>query len=310
MTTAETASHFENSVGIVPPAFRMPGTIRIGRVRLGISNVERSTQFYRDVIGLRELPIPEAASGVRLFGAPGSDEVLLELEELPGVQPIGRRTRLGLYHFAILLPTRADLAEFVRHLHRVGIAAGSADHLVSEALYLVDPDGLSVEVYADRPRSQWTYRDREIAIDVQPLRFTELLSIQSQVPWDGAPKGTTVGHIHFYVGDLQRAERFYHTALGFDKVSWHLPGALFVSAGGYHHHVGLNVWAAGSPLATPRDSRLLEWQLILPDEATLNAAIANASKSGYVVEVSGDHARIIDPWGIALVLAAGSVKNR
>jgi catechol 2,3-dioxygenase len=306
MTTAEAAANFENSVGIVPPAFRMPGSIHIGKVRVGISNLERSTQFYRDVIGLRELPMAEAAGRVRRFGAPGSDEVLLELEELPGVQPIGRRTRLGLYHFAVLIPTRGDLAEFVRHLQRIGVGAGSADHLVSEALYLVDPDGLTVEVYADRPRSQWTYRDRQIAVDVQPLGIAELLSIESQHPWNGVPAGTTIGHIHLYVGDLQRAERFYHTALGFDKVSWDLQGALFVSAGGYHHHIGLNVWAAGSPSATQRDSRLLEWQLMLPDEATLNAAITNASEAGYAVEVRGDHARVIDPWGIVLVLAASN----
>ena len=164
---------------------------------------------------------------------------------------------LGLYHFAILLPDRQALGRFVTHLAEVGAHAGSADHLVSEALYLSDPDGLGIEVYADRPRASWTTSGdgderAEIVMATEPLDLRSLVGEAGGERWTGMPAGTVIGHVHFHVGAIREAEAFYHAALGFDKTAWTYPGALFLSAGGYHHHVGTNIWAAGSPAATDR----------------------------------------------------------
>jgi catechol 2,3-dioxygenase len=114
------------------------------------------------------------------------------------------------------------------------------------------------------------------------------------------PAGTVIGHVHFHVGVLREAEAFYHSALGFDKTAWSYPGALFLSAGGYHHHVGTNIWAAGSPAATPDDARLLEWELVLPSPADVDAAAASAAASGHGVQEDGADRLLTDPWGITV----------
>jgi NAD+-dependent protein deacetylase sirtuin 4 len=157
------------------------------------------------------------------------------------------RGRGGLYHFAILLPDRAALGRLVAHLAREGVRVGAADHLVSEALYLQDPDGLGIEVYADRPRSEWRHRDRQLLMATDPLDLPELARSAGAEPWTGAPAGTRLGHVHLHVGDIHRAAEFYHAALGFDRMVWSYPGALFLAAGGYHHHLGVNTWARRRP---------------------------------------------------------------
>jgi catechol 2,3-dioxygenase len=228
----------------------------------------------------------------------------LELEEIPGVQGIGRRIRLGLYHTAFLLPSREAFSSFVRHLVRTGTYFGSADHLVSEALYLTDPDGLQVEVYADRSREQWSYDGREIVMGTEPLRFEELAPIADN-GWNGAPAGTTVGHVHMYVGDLETAAKFYHAALGLDITTRRYPGALFTSAGGYHHHVGLNVWAASSPPASEGDARLLFWELVLPNKDEVERVKVNLVKAGYpALRTAEAVPAFADPWGITVALVA------
>jgi catechol 2,3-dioxygenase len=230
---------------------------------------------------------------------------LIELHERTGVrQP--RRGRLGLYHFAILLPDRAALGRFVAHLAKVGAYAGSADHLVSEALYLADPDGLGIEVSADRPRVQWKTNGREIAMATETLDLRALIRAGGGEPWSGMPAGTTIGHVHFHVGALGDAEAFYHSALGFDKVVWSYSGALFFSAGGYHHHIGTNTWAAGAAIAGVDDARLLEWELRLPTYRDVEAAAASAARSGYAAREDGADRLITDPWGITVRLTQRS----
>ncbi len=285
--TISPSSGQPDTVGIHSPHGQLPASTRIGKVRLAVSNLEKSVRFYRDVIGLAVFKVATEAETndgpLASLGEHGSDRVLLELQQLPGVKPIGQGSRRGLYHTAFLLPSRAALGSFVRHLAKLGTAFGSADHLFSEAIYLVDPDGLTVEVYADRDRSAWLYDDRQIVGATKPLQFAELSRIAGG-PWQGAPEGTTVGHIHLYVGDLDRAKRFYHTAMGLDIVTWNLPGALFLSAGGYHHHIGFNTWAAGSPIASEKDARLLFWELVLPD----HDAVAKISSRLRTVALSSD----------------------
>jgi catechol 2,3-dioxygenase len=295
-----------SEIGIHAPEYRLPASAHIGRVRLAISDLKRSVNFYREVIGLAVLDAPTAETRVARLGAHGGGRVLLELEEIPGVQGIGRRTRLGLYHTAFLLPSREAFSSFVRNLVRRGTYFGSADHLVSEALYLTDPDGLQVEVYADRPREQWSYEGREIVMATEPLRFDELPAVDEN-SWKGAPAGTSVGHVHMYVGDLEAAAKFYHAALGLDITTRRYPGALFTSAGGYHHHMGLNVWAASSPPASQRDARLLFWELVLPNEAEVERVKASLAKAGYlaVTTATGTPA-FSDPWGITVALVSGA----
>ena len=289
------------SAGIEAPGFRLPAEVRIGAVALQVADLERSLGFYEKVLGFRVLA-RHAAPGRRLarLGAQGDDRVLLELYEKPGVRPVPRRGRLGIYHFAVLLPTREDLGRFLRHATALGIHVGSSDHLVSEALYLVDPDGISVEIYRDRPRGEWTYQNGEVVAAILPLDSEALIAAADTQPWRGLPRGTTIGHLHFYVGEIPPAAAFYHAALGFDKVAWSMPGMLFVSAGGYHHHVGLNTWAAGSPVATDDDARLLSWELVLPDAVTTEAAAESLRRGGYDVAVADGGFVARDPWGITV----------
>lgn len=285
-------------VGIRPPGYRLPDAARVGRVRLQVSNLASSLDYYTHVLGFGLL---SRQAGVAVLG-PVDGVALIELHERLGVRPVPRHGLLGLYHFAILLPDRAALGRFVGHLADVGAYAGSADHLVSEALYLSDPDGLGIEVYADRPRSQWTISGDEIVMATKPLDLRSLVRAGGGERWVGMPAGTIIGHVHFHVGTIREAERFYQGALGFDKVVWSYPGALFFSAGGYHHHIGTNTWAAGAPPATAGDARLLEWELWFPAERNIDEAAASAASAGYAGATEGSDRLISDPWGITVRL--------
>jgi catechol 2,3-dioxygenase len=290
--------------GIAPRGYRLPAGLRLGRVRLQVADLERSLAYYRDVLGLRELG---RTAGGAILGPHGEDVVLVELAERPGAAPAPHRGRLGLYHFAILLPDRAALGRFVQHLSRIGERAGASDHLVSEALYLNDPDGLGIEVYADRPRATWRYDgQRQLAMDTRPLDLASLVHAAGGEPWTGMPAGTAMGHVHLHVGDIEGAAAFYHQALGLDKVVWSYPGALFLSAGGYHHHLGLNTWAGPSATAGgDDDAKLLDWEIVLPRPADADAAAASLEAAGHAptrIE-AGWFAK--DPWGTAVRIITG-----
>ncbi len=292
MITAETLPY-----GIAPPAFRLPDDTRLGRVRLQVADLSRSLSFYQHVLGLRVL---EQGDDWAALGADGTDRPIVELHAKPGTRPVSRRGLLGLYHFAILLPDRGALGRFARHLHDLGVRAGMSDHFVSEAIYLQDPDNLGIEVYADRPRSAWKHSQRELAMTTKPLDLPNLLAAAGDEPWTGAPAGTTLGHVHLHVGGLAEAEAFYHAALGFDKVVWSYPGALFLSAGGYHHHLGTNIWAGDAPRPTAADAQLLEWEIVLPGDAMVADVARSLERAGYSVtrEIGGVVTR--DPSGTAV----------
>jgi catechol 2,3-dioxygenase len=186
----------------------------------------------------------------------------------------------------------------------IGARAGASDHLVSEALYLRDPDGLGIEVYVDRPRSSWRTIDRQIQMDTTPLDLGSLVQAAGDAPWLGMPFGTSVGHVHLHVGDLDQAADFYHAALGLDKIVWSYPGALFLSAGGYHHHLGVNTWAgATAPLPAEDDARLLDWRIELPHVDDVNATVASLQAAGYPAVATQEGWRATDPWGTSFVLA-------
>jgi catechol 2,3-dioxygenase len=264
-----------------------------------VADLERSVAFYRRVLGMSVLE-DAAGRADRASLGPAGGEALVELHEHPGAAPVPRRGRLGLFHFAILLPDRPALGRLLRHLGEVGVRPGASDHLVSEALYLNDPDGLGIEVYADRPRSAWRERNGELVMATEPLDTESVLEAAEGGSWDGMPAGSTMGHVHLHVGDLGRASAFYHEGLGLGRTVWSYSGALFLSAGGYHHHLGLNTWAAGAAPAREGDARLLEWELIVPTADDADEALGALEAAGHAVERDAGGGLVRDPWGTAL----------
>jgi catechol 2,3-dioxygenase len=179
---------------------------------------------------------------------------------------------------------------------------------VSEAIYLQDPDGLGIEVYADRPRSSWRARDGEIVMVTEPLDVASLLKAAGEARWNGMPSGTVIGHVHLHVGDLVSAQDFYHQGLGLDRTVWSYPGALFLSAGGYHHHLGLNTWAPSALPAGDGDARLLEWELLLPGSEDVRTSRESLTANGAEIVTDGEDVIARDPWGTAVRLRSGTTE--
>ena len=299
MTTRQMPAKGPEQHGIRPKGYRLPEATRLGRVRLQVADLERSLSFYERVLGMRV--IRRTADSASL-GPHGEDREIVHLRQLRSARPVPKRGLLGLYHFAILLPDRASLGRFVAHLAAIGEYAGMSDHFVSEAVYLTDPDGLGIEVYADRPRDAWRYDERQLYMTTNHLDVDDLIKSAGGERWMGMPPGTVLGHVHLYVDDIARAEAFYHDALGFDKVVWSYPGALFMSAGGYHHHLGTNTWARGAPPATDADARLLEWEIIVPTKKDADEAARHVKAAGYPVKDESGEWILTDPWGTSLRL--------
>jgi catechol 2,3-dioxygenase len=227
----------------------LPSDAHIGEVHLTVSDVERSIAFYTRVLGFEV--VDRNASETTL--GPAADRVILRLTGRPNAQPRHRRTS-GLFHFAILVPDRAALGRSLRRLaEQRWPLSGASDHLVSEALYLDDPDGLGIEIYRDRPRAEWRVDDGEVLMATEPLDLDDVAGEPgAERAWTGLDPATVIGHVHLHVPDLDAAERFYCEGIGFTPTLRRYPGALFVAAGGYHHHLGLNVWAGrGAPPPPP-----------------------------------------------------------
>lgn len=288
--------------GIAPNGYRLPAETRLGPVRLQVADLARSIAYYQDTVGFRVL---NREPGTAALAPHGEDTALIELRERPGALTVLRRGLLGLYHYAILLPDREALGRFVAHLSETGTYAGMSDHKVSEAVYLTDPDGLGIEVYADRPRNSWRFEERQLTMATDPLNVESLLEAAGGKKWTGVPAGTVIGHVHLYVGDIAQAEAFYHQGLGLDKIVWSYPGALFLSAGGYHHHLGTNTWAAGASPATDDDARLLEWTVRVPTAKDAEDAARSIESAGNAVKFDDEGWVATDPWGTKLRLTAG-----
>ena len=282
------------SYGIAPVGYRLPEATTLGAVHLQVADLARSITYYRDVIGLRVL---SSTAQNASMGPHGDERTVIELHELHGAAPVEPRGRLGLFHVAILLPDRAALGRFLVHLARLGERVGMSDHFVSEALYLNDPDGLGLEVYADRPRESWRAEGGQLAMGTEPLDARAVIAAANGEPWTGAPAGTIVGHVHLHVGDLTQAAAFYHEGLGFDKTVWEYPGALFMSAGGYHHHLGTNSWAREAVAPAANEARLLEWHLVVTASDDIRAMRAHLDQTGIAVEQDGSDLLLHDPWG-------------
>ncbi|WP_084423420.1 VOC family protein [Cohnella thermotolerans] len=226
------------------------------------------------------------------------------LEELPEAVVPERRRTAGLYHFAILVPDRKSLGLSVGHLIRHGVDFGQGDHWVSEAIYLSDPDNNGIEIYADRPRSEWEYDPQGgVKMGTDPVDVRGLLELAGGEPWNGLPAGTKIGHIHLHVSDLPSSRQFYCDVLGFGLMANFANSALFVSAGGYHHHIGLNIWAGvGAPPAPPQAPGLKYYEVLVPELAELKAIGSRLAEAGIPFERKDEAIEVQDPSGNTLII--------
>jgi len=263
----------------------------VGEVSINVMNLNNAIQFYQDIIGFQVL---EQTTRKAVLTTDGQTP-LLTLEQPDDVVPKKGRTT-GLYHFALLLPTRADLSVFLNHILQSKYPLGASDHYVSEALYITDPDGNGIEVYWDRPSSEWKWSNGEVAMGTDPLDGRSLLA-ESDAAWSGLPAGTLMGHIHLHVADLHKTEEFYMKGLGFTIVNRY-GGALFTSTGGYHHHIGLNTWNGVGAPAPKKNSVGLNWYtLVYADEGARNNAIDRLQQIGAAVTKEAGVYVTTDPSG-------------
>jgi catechol 2,3-dioxygenase len=273
----------------------------IGSVHLTVADLDRSLRFYQEALGFQ---VRQRAGETARLGAGGPNDLLV-LSERPGARPARRTT--GLYHFAVLVPSRLELARSLRRLAETRTPLqGFSDHLVSEAIYLADPDGNGIEIYRDRPREEWPRRNGQIQMATDPLDLDGVLAeLEHETElWAGLRPETTIGHIHLHVADLAAAQAFYHGVLGFDLIQRLAGSADFVSAGGYHHHIGYNTWAGvGAPPPPPDAAGLRFFVVRLPNDAELARAADRVRKAGLPLEQTEAGLLTRDPSQNGVVLA-------
>jgi catechol 2,3-dioxygenase len=274
----------------------------IGEVQLTVSNLDRSLKFYRDQLGFRLL---SQEGGQAVLGAGAG---FLRLFENPQARQVKGVT--GLYHFAVLLPDRRSFARLIFHLAENGIeVAGVADHGVSEAIYMSDPDGNGIELYSDRRRNDWPRDDLgRLQMGTEQLDLEDLL-LELRDGMDlftGLPEDTRVGHIHLHVANLAEADHFYRQVMGFELMQRYGAGAMFFSAGGYHHHVGVNTWAGEGAPPPPPDAAGLRWfEIRLPGQPALDAISARLQAAGIAFEAHQGSLLLRDPSQNGILLTAG-----
>jgi catechol 2,3-dioxygenase len=272
----------------------------LGAVHLTVSNLARSLEFYQQIIGFK---LHRRNDNMAYLGAGQND--LLVLTEQAQAQP--PRGTTGLYHFAILTPSRFELAQSLKRIAETRTPVeGFADHLVSEAIYLPDPDGNGIEIYRDRPRSEWKYPNGQLKMGTEPLDIQDLLGELAghETAWAGLHAETTIGHIHLHVANIPQAEAFYQGVLGFDLIIRYGPSASFLSAGGYHHHIGVNTWAGKVP-PPPGAVGLRYFVIRLPNAQALNDVANNVRQAGIPLEERDEGLFLQDPVENGIVLTCG-----
>lgn len=274
-------------------SFHKHPTKFVGQVNLKVQDIEESLRFYQDVIGFKVL---ERNNNIAKLTADGKN-VLLSIVKPNNVVPKEAGTT-GLYHFALLLPKRSDLANIVRHFVEIGLRFGSSDHLVTEALYLSDPDGNGIEIYIDRDPSKWNWNNNGVDMTTVPLDFNDLLAEKNQELWGGLPADTVMGHIHLQVSELEKTEEFYTEGLDFQVVNRYGRQALFISDNKYHHHIALNTSAGiGAPRPPLNSVGLKSFSIILPDEKTRSNVVSKLRNIGATVTEDEGTFITYDPSG-------------
>ncbi len=283
-------------------AAEIPGATRLGPVHLTVADLERSVAYWATQIGLEQVE----ADGDRVALGTGGRSLLV-LAELPGARPADGYC--GLYHVALLVPERHDLAAWLAHVARDRVQlTGLSDHFVSEAIYLRDPDGHGIEIYWDRPRPVWEgqvgRRMTTLPLDVDSL-FGELADPATE-PWDGLPDGTVVGHVHLRVAAIDPIVAFYRDRLGFGLMAQLGPQAAFLAAGGYHHHLGANTWESGGAPPAPEGSATLQhFTVVLPEQAARDELVEQLERSGERVTRAPEGTMVTDPSGNRVLLTSG-----
>jgi catechol 2,3-dioxygenase len=288
------ASPLTTRAGSAP---RLPADTRIGKVRLRVADLGRALEFYRDVLGLQ---ITDETSH-RVSLAPNSaPRELIVLEEKPGIAPRPRRPRTaGLYHVALLVPSRGELGRTLVSLSQSRYPLrGMSDHAVSESIYLDDPDGNGLEIYADRPRELWPIANGVVQMTVDPMDVDGVLAAgqANPEPWNGLSDGTVVGHVHFTVSNMEPAVAFYRDIIGFDLMM-QIPSLTAVSAGGYHHHLNLNTWAGeGAPGDSDQIAGLIAWELRVAEDRARRELLQRLAAAA-ALAAPGETASARDPDG-------------
>jgi catechol 2,3-dioxygenase len=273
---------------------------RMGSVELSVADLDRTIEYWQRAVGLRVLQRENGRASL------GTDSELLRFVEEPGAQPDQGHT--GLYHVALLVPDRVSLARWLAHVAREQIELqGLSDHAVSEAVYLRDPDWHGIEVYADRPRSVWDGKVFEL-MTTMPLDVQDLLGElddPATEPFHGLPDGTVMGHVHLRVADVPKTVEFYNGVLGMGVMAQLGPAAAFLSAGGYHHHIGANVWESrGASPAPAGAATLRQATILLPDDAERERVAGRVADSGQEPEARDGGLLVQDPSGNSLLLAS------
>jgi catechol 2,3-dioxygenase len=279
-------------------SFALSRPVHVGRAHLVVRDLETMAGFYEQALGLKRFE--QSASGVEL-GA--GDRVLLTLTTRGDAAPAPRNAA-GLFHNAFLMPDRAELAHWLAHAAHLGLQFdGASDHLVSEAIYLSDPEGNGIEVYRDRSPTEWTYHaDGTVEMATNRLDLQALYDSAAKTPWAGMSPEAALGHIHLQVGSVPEADRFYEGVLGLKKMASY-PGASFFAAGDYHHHVAANVWnSRNAPARTTAMAGLQDYTLAFNDKQTLDKVLATLEGLEIKVDRSAEGHRLTDPWGIGITL--------
>jgi catechol 2,3-dioxygenase len=279
---------------------KLPATLKLGAVHLTVANLARSVAFYQNSFGFQ---VRQHTDKIAYLGA-GEADILVLYEDASAV-PL-RRRQTGLYHFAILVPSRGELA---RVLYQFAITEtpiqGASDHNVSEAVYLADPDGNGIEIYRDRPRDEWQMHNGEIVMGIEALDLNDVLAELNQTDkeWAGLDSATQIGHVHLHVADLDKAEDFYANVLGFDVMMRYGAMASFLSVGGYHHHLGINTWqGVGASTPPPNSIGLRHYAIQLPSSQDL-AALATRLNDAEIAFTQTDTTILVhDPAGNGILL--------